>query len=194
MNTFRAFDRQWPVVCPPASDFYRVVPATPQMSIAFVASFLEAHVVANRRSEFRAAMEAEESLTIDDLFDLVDPMCRATYDGLSYRALSTLLGLWPERRHLHHGRLIAAGRQHGARDLTLYDVFALMWADLDEAARSSKGFDPVDFEESDKLREQIVGLQGRPESAENDLADFRARLGPKKPKGAQRPPRPESAT
>lgn len=46
----------------------------------------------------------------------------------------------------------------------------------------------------DKLRSQIVGLQGRPESAESDLADFRARLGPKKPKGAQRPPQPESVT
>lgn len=163
-----------------------MVPATPQMNIGFIASFLEAHVVSNKRAEFRSAMEAEESLTIDELFDLVDPMCRATYDGLSYRALSTLLGLWPERRHLHHGRLLAAGRQHGARDLNLYDVFALMLADIDSTARASD-FTSPNIERADNLHAEIMGMAGQSANPEADLAEFRSRLGPKKPKSTTTP-------
>lgn len=192
MTTFEAFDSEWATTCPSASEFYRVVPTTPRVDIGFLADFLCVHVT--EPDALRTAMLSEPSLTTDDLFALLDPLMRATYDGLSYRAVSSLLALWPERRHLHHGRLIAAGNPRGARDLDLYDVFCLLWADLDEAARASSEFTAVNFENSDKLREQIVGLQGRSADPQGDVDEFRAKLGGRSKRGQQRATQGESAT
>ena len=192
MTTFEAFGETWTTVCPKASMFYRVVPTTPRVDIGFIVDFLCAHVT--KPDELRRVMREVPSLTIDDLFELLDPLMRATYDGLSYRAVSSLLALWPERRHLHHGRLLAAGNPNGARRLDLYDVFCLMWADLDEAARASSEFTAVNFENADKLREQIVGLQGRSADPQSDVDEFRAKLGGRSKRGQQRTAQAESAT
>lgn len=192
MSAFEAFGYEWTTRCPSASDFYKVVPTTPKVDISFLAEFLCAHVT--QPDALRDVMREEPSLTIDDIYDLLDPLMRATYDGLSYRAVSSLLALWPERRHLHHGRLLAAGNPQGARRLDLYDVFCLMWADLDEAARASSEFTAVNFENADKLREQIVGLQGRPADPQSDVDEFRAKLGGRSKRGQQRTAQAESAT
>lgn len=192
MTSFEAFGQEWATTCPSASEFYRVVPSTPRVDIGFLADFLCAHVT--QPDALRGAMREEPSLTTDDLFALLDPLMRATYDGLSYRAVSSLLALWPDRRHLHHGKLLANGNPHGARRLDLYDVFCLMWADLDEAARASSEFTAVNFENSDKLREQIVGLQGRSADPQSDVDEFRAKLGGRSKRGRQRAAQGESAT
>lgn len=192
MTTFEAFGQEWATTCPAASEFYRVVPTTPRVDIGFLADFLCAHVT--DPEGLRQAMREEPSLMSDDLFQLLDPLMRSTYDGLSYRAVSSLLALWPERRHLHHGRLVAAGNPRGARDLDLYDVFCVVWADLDEAARASSEFTAVNFKNSDKLREQIVGMQGRSTDPQADVDEFRAKLGGRSKRGQQRTAQAESAT
>lgn len=191
---FVAFDAEWEVRPPPASQFYRLVPRSPKVSIGFLADFLLCHVVPQQRDAMRATMREVPSLTADDLQDLMDPMIRAAYDGVGYRAVSSLLALWPERRHVHHGRLLSAGRAKGAADLNCYDVFCIVWAELDEAARASSEFTAVNFEGSDKLREQIIGMQGRSKDPESDLAEFRALLGRKKRAEAESAAEGESAT
>ncbi len=184
MPSFEAFGQEWTTTCPSASEFYRVVPSTPRVDIGFLADFLCAHVT--QPDALRGTMREEPSLTTDDLFALLDPLMRATYDGLSYRAVSSLLALWPDRRHLHHGKLLANGNPHGARRLDLYDVSCLMLADIDSVARSSDFMAP-NIERADKFHDQVMGMSGMSSDPQADLAEFRARLGPRKVKGTTTP-------
>lgn len=141
-------------------------------AVMFHVDFLLAHSL--DATDLKSAME-DDDVEAEWLDELVGLVIEAAYNGLPLSALLTLWALWPERSHLVHGQLLAAGNPSGADELDLYDVACLVWAFLDEAVTASE-FTARRLAESSKLRDRLLGTQGRPEAAQAEVDEFRALL------------------
>lgn len=176
MPILDAFGIEWELVRPGPNDpavGALVNSASTGLSLTQITDCLCAHVYL--AEQFHSELMEMDGLDIDWLFSTFEIVSAALYDGLPVRALMTLWTLWPERRHVHHGRLLAAGRQKGASDLDLHDVACLVWAELDGIVRSSE-FTAPDVKRSDELATSLWGMQERSGDALAEVEGLRALL------------------
>jgi len=144
-------------------------------AIQFLTELLAVHTPRHDHDRFVVWLTQLDSLDAEWLDDLVDRVVALAYHDTPMQALVTLWSLWPERRHLAHGQLLAAGNPSGAADLDLYDVACLMWTFLDDAATATQ-FNGRDISKSADLREKLLGMQNRPGGTLAEVDEFRALL------------------
>jgi hypothetical protein len=168
----------WPLDRPPASAVPSLAVIQGNLDFAWLVAFLSHHVEDDYRGAFGRTLTDTEGMDVGWLMESVGRFSDGLYDGLPLGALLTLWSLWPESRHVVHGRLLAAGHPHGADDLNAYDVACLMWAQL-EVERGihnpfAKPSDARDAAES--LRSSLMSMNARPGATRSDVDEFRELL------------------